>query len=157
MLIPPLTAAVANPGQMILLAGLLAVASLITAIVFAVKIRAWPAGSDEMRRIAAAIRKGAMAFLRTEYVLLLVFVIVLGVVLAIFVDAEGFGNFRHIVQSDQLGAFMAGMNPVTLPAEAGAEAPTKMGGTALCFLVGALCSVLAGFIGMRTEIGRAHV
>ena len=150
MLIPPLTAAVANPGQMILLAGLLAVASLITAIVFAVKIRAWPAGSDEMRRIAAAIRKGAMAFLRTEYVLLLVFVIVLGVVLAIFVDAEGFGNFRHIVQSDQLGAFMAGMHPVTLPAEAGAEAPTKLGGTALCFLVGALCSVLAGFIGMRT-------
>ena len=71
------------------------------------------AGTDRMKEIAAAIREGAMAFLRREYSVLAVFALVVAALL--FVANLGTGN--------QL--------------------------VGLSFLVGALCSALAGFFGMR--------
>ena len=65
-------------------------------------------------RLSRAIRKGAMAFLRTEYVILFFFVIVLGAALTIFVDAEGWDEFLWIVQHDQLGALLAAVTALTL-------------------------------------------
>ena len=71
------------------------------------------AGTDRMKEIAAAIREGAMAFLRREYSVLAVFALVVAALL--FIANLGTGN--------QL--------------------------VGLSFLVGALCSALAGFFGMR--------
>ena len=71
------------------------------------------AGTDRMQEIAAAIREGAMAFLKREYSVLAVFALVVAALL--FVANLGTGN--HLV--------------------------------GLSFLVGALCSALAGFFGMR--------
>ncbi len=76
------------------------------------------AGTDQMQRIAALIRAGAMAFLRTEYTVLAGFVGVMFVILWLFLP----GNSLL---------------------------------TAVSFLVGALLSATAGWIGMRTATGAA--
>ncbi|HXV78142.1 MAG TPA: sodium-translocating pyrophosphatase [Candidatus Polarisedimenticolaceae bacterium] len=66
------------------------------------------AGTDRMREIAAEIHSGAMAFLRREYSILVVFVAIVAALLGWFLDRQ----------------------------------------TAVAFLAGAACSVLAGFLGM---------
>ena len=70
-------------------------------------------GGDKMAFIAKNIADGAMAFLRAEYRVLAVFVVVVAALLA----------------------FTAGANSSPL--------------VALSFILGAICSALAGFIGMR--------
>jgi len=72
-------------------------------------------GTERMAKIAAAIQQGAMAFLRAEYRVLAIFVVVVAVLL-------GFSGASQKESS---------------PWIAGA------------FVLGALCSALAGFIGMR--------
>ena len=71
-------------------------------------------GSEKMARIAKNIADGAMAFLRAEYKLLSVFVIITAILLGIKGESEG---SSYLV--------------------------------AVAFVVGALCSGLAGFIGMK--------
>ena len=72
-------------------------------------------GNEKMQFIASNISKGAMAFLKAEYKILAIFVIVVGILL-------GFKGYSE------------GGIPNAL--------------IAVSFLVGALCSGLAGFIGM---------
>ena len=75
-------------------------------------------GTDRMQRIAALIRAGAMAFLKTEYTVLAGFVAIMFVI---------------------LWAFLPGNSLLT----------------AVAFLVGALLSASAGWIGMRTATSAA--
>ena len=72
------------------------------------------AGTEKMERISRNITEGAMAFLKAEYRILSIFVIIVAVMLGVSADAETSSPF-----------------------------------VALSFVVGALCSALAGFIGMR--------
>ncbi|MCL4809549.1 MAG: sodium/proton-translocating pyrophosphatase, partial [Thermoanaerobaculia bacterium] len=72
-------------------------------------------GNDRMVKIAAAIQQGAMAFLRAEYRVLGIFVLVVAVLLGIS------------------GASQKESHPLI----------------AVAFVAGALCSALAGFIGMK--------
>ena len=71
-------------------------------------------GSEKMERIAKNIAEGAMAFLRAEYKILSVFVLITAVLLGFKGESEG---SSYLV--------------------------------AVSFVVGALCSGLAGFIGMK--------
>ncbi len=71
------------------------------------------AGTDRMVEIAAAIREGAMAFLRREYSVLAVFAVVVAVLLYV----ANLGGGTELV--------------------------------GLSFLIGALCSAVAGWFGMR--------
>ncbi len=87
------------------IAGILA---LLVALFLTKSINSADAGTDRMKEIASFIHEGAMAFLKSEYKFIAIFVAVLFVVLA----------------------FTLG-----LP-------------TAICFLFGAVLSVLAGFCGM---------
>lgn len=73
-------------------------------------------GTEKMAKIAGHIAEGAMAFLRAEYRVLAIFVLVVAALLA--------------YQGYQLGA---------------ASSPL----VAVSFILGALCSALAGFIGMK--------
>ena len=82
-------------------------------------------GNARMTEIGDAIRAGASAFLRREYMSLLPFVIVVAIVLAVL----DYTVFRH-----NLG----------VPA------------TAISYIVGAVCSGLAGFVGMNVAV-RANV
>ena len=78
-------------------------------------------GTEKMQKIANHIYEGAMAFLRSEYKVLGVFIIAVAILLAVSADSE---------YSSPL--------------------------VAVSFLVGALCSSLAGFIGMKVAT-RANV
>lgn len=71
-------------------------------------------GSDKMARIANNIAEGAMAFLKAEYRVLAIFVLLVAGLMA-----------------------WSGMNPDSSPL------------VAVSFILGAICSALAGFIGMR--------
>ncbi|MFI5403391.1 MAG: sodium-translocating pyrophosphatase, partial [Planctomycetota bacterium] len=113
-----------------------AVLALVAAGLFSSRIKRWSAGTEEMVRIQQAIRQGAMAFLRTEYLILVFFIAILGAVLTVFVDGGGWTAFQKAVDEGHLGDILLGRG--------------RPGGTALCFVFGAACSILAGYIGMRT-------
>jgi K(+)-stimulated pyrophosphate-energized sodium pump len=98
---------------------------LIFALVYFFAIRRRSPGNERMREISELIHDGAMAFLKREYRILAMFVVVVMGLLAWQLNRE----------------------------------------TALCFLAGAICSILAGFIGMQSatqansrtsEAARAH-
>jgi K(+)-stimulated pyrophosphate-energized sodium pump len=98
---------------------LLVIAGLgVVALLFMAWQSAWvskqDAGSEKMARIAKYIADGAMAFLKAEYKILSIFVVLIAVLLAFSADEE---NSSALV--------------------------------AVSFIVGAICSALAGFIGMR--------
>jgi len=71
-------------------------------------------GTEKMSKIAKSISEGAMAFLKAEYKVLAIFVVIVGVLMA-----------------------MGGMNAASSPL------------VGLSFVIGAFCSALAGFIGMK--------
>ncbi|MBI1193785.1 MAG: sodium-translocating pyrophosphatase, partial [Bacteroidetes bacterium] len=73
-------------------------------------------GTEKMVKIALAISEGAMAFLRAEYRILIIFVVSVAILLGISGNAQG-------------------------------DASSPM--LAVSFILGAFCSALAGFIGMR--------
>ena len=91
------------------IAPILAVIALAFAAVLAVKVKKEDEGTDRMKEIGAAIREGAQAFLKAEYKILIIFVVVLFIVIGL-----GIGNWV----------------------------------TAVCFLVGAAFSTIAGYCGM---------
>ena len=126
----------------------IAAASPFLAILFSFVLQAKISGKDrgtaEMVKVWKSIRKGAMAFLRTEYMTLFVFVLLVGSAILVFLDwnavakaglAEGaeFDFWASMKEFD----FMTALKH----------------GTAICFVAGAFFSALAGFIGMRTATG----
>ncbi|UCH09408.1 MAG: sodium-translocating pyrophosphatase [Fidelibacterota bacterium] len=98
----------------------------ILALVFAFWKTRWiisrDPGSDRMVEIGGAIREGAMAFIKAEYRVLIVFVV--AVALLLYFSNQGRG--------------------------------TGFGLVAVSFVVGALCSGLAGFIGLRVATRANH-
>jgi K(+)-stimulated pyrophosphate-energized sodium pump len=103
---------------LIYITGSAGILALVTAYILSVIIKAKPLGNEKMQEIAFAIREGAMAFLKREYQVISVFVILLFIVLFLTLD-----DSKTTMNE---GAY-----------------------TALSFLMGAICSVLAGFFGMR--------
>jgi len=93
--------------------GLLASAIGLVGLAFALLLFFWirtrPAGNDTMQEIARTIQGGAMVFLRREYSILAIFIVIVFALLSFFIHLH----------------------------------------TGLAFLGGAICSMLAGFIGMR--------
>jgi K(+)-stimulated pyrophosphate-energized sodium pump len=77
------------------------------------------AGNDKMKTIAKAIADGAMAFLKAEYRVLAIFVVIAGILLGIISTVEG-------IRSAHSHWFIV-----------------------VAFVIGAFFSALAGFIGMR--------
>ena len=88
--------------------------SLLVALFKGIKISKADAGNDRMKKIAGSIADGARAFLKAEYKILAVFIVVVFVLIGLFLGNE-----------ETSGWF-----------------------TAICFLGGALFSILAGFFGM---------
>ena len=98
------------------------VLALLTALLFRTIIGKQPAGNDVMQALAKKIRIGAMAFLTREYMVIVPFILVTALLIYVFLDT-GWGS---------IGTLWG--KPFT----------------ALSFIVGAVSSALAGFIGMRT-------
>ncbi len=77
------------------------IALVFTAIVF-YKIKNLPYGTEEMRKISEAIKEGAMAFLKREYYIILVFVVCVAILLGLFLNyltalAFVFGAFLSVL------------------------------------------------------------
>ena len=102
--------------------------SLAFAAFLAYKVVGQDEGSDQIRFIGKAIQDGAMAFLSREYRLLAIFVAIMAVILAVFVDLDVTGRIDKQSTS-------------SIPV-----------GTAIAYLVGAFGSGLAGFIGMSIAV-----
>jgi K(+)-stimulated pyrophosphate-energized sodium pump len=94
-------------------------------------------GNDTMRAIAALIQQGAAAFLRREYTFLAGFVVVVTALIAVFVDYDATGKFAAV------GAVESG-------------ALTGLPRTAIAYVLGALASATAGYVGMFIAV-RANV
>ena len=109
---------------------LLAIVAGVIALAFAAylawKINQSDEGNEQVRFIGNAIREGAMAFLSREYRLLAIFVVVVFAILWVFIDFDVLNK----VEGDGDG----------IP------------GTAISYLVGAIGSGLAGFIGMSIAV-----
>lgn len=78
-------------------------------------------GNKEMKKISNYIRKGSMAFLKREYSILSIFIVAVTILLLIFINNPDTPNFNESYH------------------------------IAISFIVGAICSGLAGFIGMRVS------
>ena len=88
---------------------ILGIVGLLFAGITYLYVKRQPAGTDRMKNLGQQIHEGAMAFLKREYGVLSIFIIIVFILLYL------------------------GLTPQT----------------ALAFLVGALCSICAGFIGMQ--------
>lgn len=112
--------------EIILLAIVAGVVALVFALILTLNVTRQDGGSDEIQFIGRAIQQGAMAFLTREYTLLAGFVVVVAIILAAFIDFDV-------------------LNRVEGP---GRGFPA----TAVAYLIGAVGSGLAGFIGMSIAV-----
>jgi len=98
-----------NITQHLIAVQILGAVGIVAALALYFTVKKKPAGSDFMQVIAARIATGAMVFLRREYSILAIFIVVVSILLFLF------------------------RNPAT----------------AIAFLSGAACSMLAGFFGLK--------
>ena len=110
------------------------VLALLFAALLAKRVLKEDSGTDAMIAIGQAIQEGAMAFLAREYRTLAIFVVMVTVILAVFID--------NVFQLNSI-------EDVTHVARTVPE-------TAIAYLAGAICSAATGFIGMSIAI-RANV
>ena len=114
----------------------IALAAAVVGLVFAFVLTQWilrqDQGSERVQYIGRAIQEGAMAFLSREYRLLAVFVVVIAIVLAVFVDYDVTSRVAENTARES--------GDRTLPS------------TAIAYLIGAVGSALAGFIGMNIAV-----
>ncbi len=108
------------------------VVGLLFALFLTLNIIRQDKGNERVQFIGRAIQEGAMAFLSLEYRLLAVFVVVVAVILAVFIDYDLTGRVAE--NTDRVSGDR------TLPS------------TAIAYLAGAFGSALAGFIGMSIAI-----
>ena len=113
------------------------VLALLFAVVTTRRVLGEDTGTDAMRAIATLIQEGAAAFLRREYTFLAGFVVVVGVLIATFVDYDVTGKFAA------LGIVEAGEF-------------TGLPRTAISYVLGAIASATAGYVGMYIAV-RANV
>jgi K(+)-stimulated pyrophosphate-energized sodium pump len=113
----------------ILIAIVAAIGALIFAFITAQQVLKEDQGDDTMRDIAVAIQEGANAFLRREYTYLAFFVVVVATVLVVFIDYDVLNRF-----GDSAGNLTG--------------APR----TAISYVIGAIASAMAGYIGMKIAV-----
>jgi len=103
-------------NNLLVLATIIGGGTVILAYYFYWWVLKQPSGTEKMREISEAIHEGAAAFLRREYLTLVYFLIIMGAIIAIFI------------------------NPYS----------------AIAYLMGGSCSILAGWFGMQAST-RANV
>ncbi|MDE0592530.1 MAG: sodium-translocating pyrophosphatase [Dehalococcoidia bacterium] len=107
---------------------------LVAAALLAMRVLKQPQGNDEVRAIGDLIQEGSAAFLRKEYSILAVFVVIIFVILALFIDYNILDNAKIASLSE--GGAMTSEGPWT----------------AIAYILGAIGSALAGFVGMSIAV-----
>lgn len=112
-----------------------AIIGLIAAAVLTRSVLEKTAGPDEVQKVGRLIQQGAMAFLRREYTILAIFVAVVAVVIALLIDFNLSDNAK-IAELNAATNLRIGEGPWT----------------AIAYVLGAIGSALAGFIGMSIAV-----
>jgi K(+)-stimulated pyrophosphate-energized sodium pump len=120
--------------ESILLAIAAGAVGVVAAALLAMRVLKQPQGNDEVRAIGDLIQEGSAAFLRKEYSILAIFVVIIFVILALFID-------YNILDNDKIASLSEGGAMTS-------EGPW----TAIAYILGAIGSALAGFIGMSIAV-----
>ncbi|MFP6679252.1 MAG: sodium-translocating pyrophosphatase [Dehalococcoidia bacterium] len=123
--------------ELLLFAIAAGVIGLIAAIITAVGVLRKDQGSDQVREIGELIKEGANAFLKREYMILAVFVVIVAVIIGLFVDF-------NILDNNKIGE----LNDIARSNGVDASGPW----TAIAYLLGAIGSGLAGYVGMSIAV-----
>ena len=107
---------------------------LLAALILARKVVSQPAGNDTVTDIGKLIQEGAMAFLKKEYMVLSIFVVAIFLILTALIDFNLLGN--KVIEELSSRGRISFNGPWT----------------AIAYLLGALGSGLAGFIGMNIAV-----
>ena len=107
--------------EMWLIAPLSALVSILVGLYFLRYVNKQDSGSEKMKEISGAIKEGASAFLRREYTILAMFVIIVAIVIAIFLP-QPIWEPHDITQNIQLP---------------------------IAYMFGSFCSALAGYLGLN--------
>ena len=118
----------------ILLAIAAGAVGLVAAALLAMRVLKQNQGNDEVVEIGSLIQEGSSAFLRKEYSILAVFVVIIFMILALFID-------YNILDNDKIASLSEGGAMTS-------EGPW----TAIAYILGAIGSALAGFIGMSIAV-----
>jgi Na+/H+-translocating membrane pyrophosphatase len=86
--------------ESILLAIAAGAVGLVAAALLAMRVLKQPQGNDEVRAIGDLIQEGSSAFLRKEYSILAVFVVIIFVILALFIDYNILDNAKIATLGD---------------------------------------------------------
>ncbi len=103
------------------------VVGLLFAVYLTMSILRQGEGNERVQFIGRAIQQGANAFLKREYTFLAIFVVVVVVIIALFIDYDIFDKIERAETRD-------------IPS------------TAIAYLIGAIGSALAGYIGMSIAV-----
>ena len=112
--------------EILILAVVASIVALAFALYLALNVTRQDPGDEQIQFIGRAIQEGAQAFLKREYTLLAAFVVVIAIILAVFIDFDVTGRVEKV-------------SP--FPAA-----------TAISYLIGAIGSALAGYIGMSIAV-----
>jgi len=132
------------------------IVGLLTAITFSVHIASLETGTPKMIEIADAIRKGSMAFLKKEFSVISVFIVIVAILIFVFLDGQGLplttASFVFGAVAS-LAAGYIGMHTATIANIRTTQASRKSMGAALrvAFLSGAtlgLSVVALGLLGL---------
>lgn len=140
-----------DPIYFAVIAGVL---GLIAAASFAAYVMRQGEGSARMREISAAIKEGAMAFLKREYQILAVFIVILAIVLGVIPNLGGWVSLAFVFGAISSGlAGFVGMNiAVRANCRTAAAAEKSLNqGLRVAFRAGAvmgLCVVSIGILGL---------
>ncbi|MEM2967880.1 MAG: sodium-translocating pyrophosphatase [Candidatus Bathyarchaeia archaeon] len=104
-----------------LIAPISAALSILVGLYFYRYINKQDSGTEKMREICGAIKEGARAFLRREYKILAIFVVIVGTLIGIFLPQPVWANAQ----------------------------PIQNLSLTLAYMFGAFCSALAGYFGME--------
>jgi K(+)-stimulated pyrophosphate-energized sodium pump len=118
---------------------IIAIGSAVFGLAFAGYLARWVLAQDQgpevIRNVGRLIQQGAMAFLRREYTILAGFVVIVTALLAVLIDF----NVTNNTTIDALNA----------------NVQERLGAgpwTAICYLLGAIGSAAAGFVGMSIAV-----
>jgi K(+)-stimulated pyrophosphate-energized sodium pump len=128
------------------------VAAIVLAMVFARQVNAAPQGNDRMKELSAAIRAGAMAFLRAEYTWVAVFVVILAALIGFLLEDGWLRAAAYVIGAVlSAGAGFVGMRIAT-SANARTTEAARTGGVAaalpLAFRGGAVMGFTVAGLGL---------
>ncbi len=129
-----------NTAVYLILGFIIAIGALLYAFYLYRKVLSFDEGDEKVREISSYIKEGARAFLRSEYKVIYIYIIIATLVI--------FGGFY--LGYDSISGLTANSNTNVVIEQTEYSSLFFALGTALSFLLGSFFSLAAGFIGMKS-------